>query len=174
MSDQDVREQIAAYRPRLVVYARSWGRALAREAEDAAHEIIERAIARVDRYDGAHAISTWVYQIAHNYCTDRSRAAGRRRRILSEHAPVLVEAEQRRSPSPAEQAERNQVQQAVREYVDSLPPEDRRIAFLRFYEELPLAEIATTVGMPVGTVKYRVHQIKAGLRARLEAIDEAE
>lgn len=159
--------EIARYRSRLIVYVRSWGAPLAREAEDVAHEIIERAIGRIDRFDGEHALSTWIYSLAGRYCADRFRQSGRRGRIIQLHAPEL--ASKRPSRAPEEQVERAEARAAVNEYVASLDRTDRRIAFLRFFEELTLAEIAHAVQMPLGTVKYRIHVIKAGLREQLEA-----
>ncbi|MCM1466607.1 MAG: RNA polymerase sigma factor [Alistipes sp.] len=49
--------------------------------------------------------------------------------------------------------------------------EDRyRLPLLLFYSaELPLEEIAKTLGIPKGTVKSRLHKAKAVLRQRLEA-----
>ncbi|MEX0776499.1 MAG: sigma-70 family RNA polymerase sigma factor [Phycisphaeraceae bacterium] len=46
-----------------------------------------------------------------------------------------------------------------------LPPGQREVLLLRFVDDLPLHEIATALGVPLGTVKSRLHQALATLRA---------
>lgn len=54
-------------------------------------------------------------------------------------------------------------------------PLDLQIALELFYwERLPLAEIATIVDIPLGTVKTRLHRAKRMLRQRIEALDATE
>ncbi|MDQ2649939.1 MAG: hypothetical protein M3Z03_10320 [Actinomycetota bacterium] len=42
--------------------------------------------------------------------------------------------------------------------VRALPPDQRAVVVLRFYEDLPLAVIATTLDKPIGTVKSLLHR----------------
>ncbi|MBI3267467.1 MAG: RNA polymerase sigma factor [Planctomycetes bacterium] len=50
------------------------------------------------------------------------------------------------------------------EALASLPPGQREVLLLRFVDELSLEEIAVAVGIPVGTVKSRIHHALAALR----------
>ncbi len=58
--------------------------------------------------------------------------------------------------------------EAARETISSLPPLQREILDLRFAHDLSYAEIATALGLPVGTVRSRLHHAVARLRERLE------
>ena len=49
--------------------------------------------------------------------------------------------------------------------LSSLPPGQREVLTLRFVDGLSLAEIATALGIPEGTVKSRLHTAIARLRA---------
>ena len=50
-----------------------------------------------------------------------------------------------------------------------LPPEQRVILVLRHFVGLETAEIAETIGIPVGTVRSRLHHAHRAMRAALEA-----
>lgn len=58
---------------------------------------------------------------------------------------------------------------AAREVIASLPALQREILDLRFAHGLSYAEIATAFGIPVGTVRSRLHHAVALLRERLES-----
>ena len=62
--------------------------------------------------------------------------------------------------------ERRQVQRAV----DTLPEKYRVVVILYYMEELPLAQIASLLHIPSGTVKSRLHQARKLLRQQLEVL----
>jgi RNA polymerase sigma-70 factor (sigma-E family) len=57
--------------------------------------------------------------------------------------------------------------EAVWRFVCSLPPKQRTVVVLRFYEQLTEAEIADLMGISVGTVKSQSSRALASLRAQL-------
>jgi RNA polymerase sigma-70 factor (ECF subfamily) len=57
-------------------------------------------------------------------------------------------------------------------YLDQQKPAYRQMAYLRFYEGMPLRQIATVVGVPLGSVKSRLHLIKQELKSILENENE--
>lgn len=61
--------------------------------------------------------------------------------------------------------DREQIQRGFRR----LPVDQRAVLVLRFYVDMSVPEIATTLGMPQGTVKSRLHRGLTSLRAALEA-----
>ena len=62
--------------------------------------------------------------------------------------------------------ERRQVQRAV----DTLPEKYRVVVLLYYMEELPLAQIASLLHIPSGTVKSRLYQARKLLRQQLEVL----
>ena len=58
---------------------------------------------------------------------------------------------------------------AARETMAALEPIQREILDLRFSQGLSYAEIATSLGIPIGTVRSRLHHAVAEVRNRLES-----
>ena len=52
---------------------------------------------------------------------------------------------------------------------DRMRPQDRMILVLHHVEERPVAEIARSLGIPVGTVKSRLHAARGALEKAMEA-----
>ena len=61
--------------------------------------------------------------------------------------------------------DRDQLERAFRR----LSVEHRAVVVLHYYSDLPIDEIAETLGIPPGTVKSRLHNAMRGLRAAIEA-----
>jgi RNA polymerase sigma-70 factor (sigma-E family) len=82
-----------------------------------------------------------------------SQAASWWRRRSSHESPMVLRDEQVRGDQTDDVAEHERVWAAVL----SLPPRQRAVTVLRFYEDLSEAEIAETLGMAPGTVKSHGH-----------------
>ena len=59
-------------------------------------------------------------------------------------------------------------------FVGTLPPRQRAVIVLRYYEELTEPEVAELLGISVGTVKSQAHRALAALRARVADHPEIE
>ena len=118
-------------------------------------------------YDPARgAFSTWLYRITLNYCL------GRRRRLHLACEPLEED-----QPAPAvnlveerlvNRAERAEILRAIR----NLTERQRSVVILRFYWELPYAEIARVLQIPLGTVKSRIDLALRTLRRSISAPEE--
>lgn len=120
-------------------------------AEDVVQETMIALWNGARRFAGRSQVSTWIFGIARHqaYRAHRNEAKGGRSPEERAEEP---------DPSPAVERE-TRVQRAVA----ALPPEQREVVFLAFYEGLPYAEIARVQGVPEGTVKSRMFHAKRKL-----------
>ncbi|MGH3443943.1 MAG: SigE family RNA polymerase sigma factor [Nocardioidaceae bacterium] len=98
-----------------------------------------------------------------------------RRILLNEHRTAWRRPVRRREqvvgevpdrPAP-DQPEYDGRREAVWRFVCSLPPKQRAVVVLRFYEQLTEPEIADLMGISLGTVKSQSSRALAALRAQL-------
>ncbi len=104
------------------------------------------------RFAGRSQVSTWILGIARNRAYDLLRREIRGARHTEEGVV---------QPDPLAGVEHIE---AVRGAVEGLPPGEREVAFLTFYEGLSYREIAGMLGIPEGTVKSRINRGRTQLR----------
>ena len=154
------------YYARLAVFVRGCG-VHPDDIEDVVQDAMEKVVRGIEGYDPARAFSTWVYTIAKNTCRDRAR----RERARPPAGPLPDESrgfEPSHSLTPEKEYLRGETEKAVSRFFAGEGPEIRQIAFLRFSQSLRYAEIAQVMGIPVGTVKSRVHEMRRKLGSKLE------
>jgi RNA polymerase sigma-70 factor (ECF subfamily) len=100
----------------------------------------------------------WLRHIARNEAL-RLRARERRRRDGLVADDVLQELA---GTGPADTALPERLE--LTELLATLPPADRRLVWLRYFEDLTQATVARRLGIPEGTVKVRLHRVRERLR----------
>jgi RNA polymerase sigma-70 factor, ECF subfamily len=138
------------------------------EADDLTQEVFLKAYRGLARFRGEAPPRAWLASIADNAVKNRYRARGRFRRIFAgstdaEEAPDPVE----KARGPEEQAGAGEVRRFVAEALKLLPAEFRMPVVLRDLEEWSYEEIATSLDLPVGTVKSRISRGRGQLKALL-------
>ncbi len=149
------------------------------DAEDLAQEALARAVKALPGFRGDAEPGTWVYRITVNLWKNRVRAEKRRGlwRFLSLDGRPGEENDEERSAAmevpdnepPLDHAlEQGERKKALESGLAALDPEDRAILVLRELEERPYEQIASILGVPLGTVKSRLSRAREALRARLK------
>ena len=136
-----------------------------RDADDAAQEAMISIVRGLSRFDGRAAFSTWTYRIATNSALDELR---RRQRRPSPHAtgdegaaPEVVDTDSHRDIDAV--GERLAIDAAI----DLLPEEFRVAVVLRDVCDFDYSEIASSLEIPVGTVKSRIARGRSLLASHL-------
>ena len=78
------------------------------------------------------------------------------------------------APHPAEAVQAQLDRQAIRQALAGLTPDHREVIVLRYFADLTVPELAETIGVPLGTVKSRLHRALAQLRDQLTTEDDRE
>jgi RNA polymerase sigma-70 factor (ECF subfamily) len=144
------------------------------EAEDLTQDIFVKVYQNLDRYhSGQGAFSTWLTAVARNLSIDnhRKRREERMRRIDGEG---LVENLRSPDEGPQKRLEREERVTLVRSGLKALPQELREPIILCDLQGLPYEEVATILGVPLGTVKSRLNRGRLELARRLLARRHAQ
>jgi RNA polymerase sigma-70 factor, ECF subfamily len=135
------------------------------EAEEIAQETFLRAHRALRDFRGEARLGTWLYAIASRLCLDRL-AAGARRLERSDDDALL------RAPAEGADAvgalERGELESALHDAIAALPEDRRIVVVLRDLEGLAYEEIAEVLGLPLNTVRSRLHRARLDLKAKLE------
>jgi len=127
---------------------------------DLAEELAQEAMARLWRHWSTFPTdldaARWLTRVALNLAKSSFRSRASRGRILERYGHSLLQRESR----PIDGAGAI----AVRAAVARLPERQRKVVILRYFCDLPVAEVADVLGCPEGTVKSLTSQAVAGLR----------
>jgi RNA polymerase sigma-70 factor, ECF subfamily len=137
----------------------------ASDAQDVTQDAILRAWKAWPNLRNPDRFGPWFERILVNACLDRIRRRHGVRLVDLDGAPPL----QATDPFSAELA-RDEVGRALA----ALPPEQRIVVVLRFWRDLSLEEIAERLGLPVGTVKSRLHYAIRAMRSTLDPVGPPE
>jgi RNA polymerase sigma-70 factor (ECF subfamily) len=105
----------------------------------------------------------WVYRIAVHLVRDEQRKP-HFRRALELEIELGLDAEADRPPDPENAASWAQQRARVRKAVTALPDLSREVLILHLYQGLSYPEMAEVLGLPLGTIKSRMHAALERLR----------
>lgn len=145
----------------------------AEDALDLLQDAFLRAFEKLDHFQGESSFYTWIYRIAVNLAL-----SGRRRR-----KPTLSLRNDRdgnaidppydpEDSDPGARLERAERDRLIQDALDALAPDHRAVVVMKEYDGLRYEEIAAILGIPVGTVRSRLHRARGELRDRLQSFIE--
>lgn len=127
------------------------------DADDVLQDIYLAAYEKFGQLKNEEAFRSWIISIARNKCNDFFRRQAARLEI-----PLDALAEKELSCGRQGIAEIS----VVRETLGLLGDRDRQILYLYFWKEMPQAEIAKVLHIPLGTVKSRLHTARRNFKDR--------
>ena len=137
-------------------------------ADDVLSEVFLAAFGQRKRFDPEAASALpWLYGIARNILRRRWRSLATAERLLHSatfHAVVSADSHE---DQVVDRVDSSEEWLAVRTVLDQLAEGDREAILLFAWEELTYPEIAAAMGIPVGTVRSRIHRARGRLRVAL-------
>jgi len=129
----------------------------AADADDVLQEVFIQAYQKFSQLKNKAAFQPWILSIARNKCNDYFR-----KMAVQYEIPIdaLTEKELVDSRSGISEI------YIVRETLSLLGDKDKQILYLYYWKELPQAEIAKRLNIPVGTVKSRLHTAKKNFKTK--------
>lgn len=137
------------------------------EAEEIAQEAFLRAHRSLAEFRGDARLSTWLYAITSRLCLNRLASADRARVTYGDDALARVPAD---DPAPTAEIERRQRERALHDAIAGLDHDRRMVVVLCDLEGLAYEDAAAALGVPLGTVRSRLHRARMELREKLEKI----
>jgi RNA polymerase sigma-70 factor (ECF subfamily) len=143
------------------------------DAEDAAQDAFLLAYRRLDSFRGQATFKTWLLTIAWHHAINRRRSLTRMwRRMVEPKAHEKVEMVTATlatsNPTPEQAAVHDQLRRAVRRAIQTLSPKLRDALLLAQSGEYSYQEIGAMLGVPLGTIKWRVSEARRIIRKQLQ------
>jgi RNA polymerase sigma-70 factor (ECF subfamily) len=170
---QDFDELVRRYERELYRYlVRYLGNAAM--AEDVFQNTFLQVYQKNELYEDGRPVRPWLYAIATRQAIDEMRKQGRRKAVsLDRQTPgnggesdvgSLVDLLVSDSPGPLTRLQGDERAAWVRESISRLPDALRETLVMAYFQDLKYREIAEAQGIPVGTVKSRLHAAIAKLQ----------
>jgi RNA polymerase sigma-70 factor (ECF subfamily) len=141
------------------------------ECEDLAQEVFLKVFRKLHTFQQDSAFFTWLYRIAVNTASDHLSRRSRRRLQLVEDETALDQGEPRSAVADVTQPLLDaELVQVTRKILARLPEKYRTILVLREYEDLSYTEIATVLGINLGTVESRLFRARQRFKDALERL----
>jgi RNA polymerase sigma-70 factor (ECF subfamily) len=161
-------EQIfAEYAPRVRAYFLRHG--LSRSlADEVSQEVMLSVWSNAERFDPEKGgMSTWVFAIARNRLIDSVRRM--RRPEPDPDDPCWVGDRESQEPSPERAVVEHARARELRDALERLPLEQRRVLEALYFDGQSMSEFATNSGIPLGTIKTRARLALRALRRTVGA-----
>lgn len=130
-------------------------------AEELAQDVFLKLYRELPRLESAEHIKFWLRKVISHRAMDYARAARHRHEVAMDELPEPVA-----NPKPGDPW----LEAALRKLVASLPDEARMVIVLRYEEDMEPQEIATLLGLPIGTVKSRLRRSLVLLRGKVSRL----
>jgi RNA polymerase sigma factor (sigma-70 family) len=147
-------------------------------AKDLTIESLGKAFKKLHLYVPNYVFSTWLFTVARNHCIDYLRK--NKLPTVSIDKMMLDEDGKRTNfdlisdmLNPEQEMEKKQRIAILRQIVDQLKPKYRALVKLRYFKEMTYVEIATTLDIPIGTVKAQLHRSREQLFKIMSGIKDA-
>jgi RNA polymerase sigma-70 factor (ECF subfamily) len=129
--------------------------------DDMIQETFLRAFEHLDSFDRSRSFITWLTVIGRNAFYSELRKKNRQAPELPENAP---------EHSSHGDFDEVLARESVRELLDGLDEESRFLIELRVFRELPFNDMAELTGIPLATLRVRIHRILHRLRLRAKEV----
>ena len=139
------------------------------QAEDLCQDVFVHLFHALAKYDSSRSFRPWLMRVAANACLNRLRSERRRPAVsLDAHHAAGAPPPTVDDDGPDVSAAKRELFDRIRRERAALSPDDRLILALRYDAGLGHKEISDSLGgLPLGTVKVRLHRARKVLAARL-------
>lgn len=157
-SESAFKELVSRHQVRLYAFVRRQVRDHA-ETSDICQKVFLQVFLKAKGFRGESEFRTWLYQIAVNLCKNHIRSLARTPVEITDPDSFIGE-----DPGVETTTQSIRSSVALRAAVDALPPKQRLVLQLRFYQDCTFDEMAKIMKCPLGTAKANYHHAVTNLR----------
>lgn len=144
----------------------------AEDSQDVVQEAFLHAYQHLGAFKGDAQFFTWLYRIAMNAAISLRRKRKPVLRIVGPDGEALPEpADSNEATQPGHGLELQEQQQTVQQGLARLSAEHRAVLVMKDMEGMKYEEMAEVLGVPIGTIRSRLHRARLELRELLEQTD---
>ncbi len=133
-------------------------------AKDLAQDSFVAAWQSLKDFREEAAFDSWLLKIAHNkalnYIAANQRKTAAQTEVISRHEAI--------HDDNLEQSRHDKLLEGILQFVGELPPMQKSVFELRYYQQMPFADIAKATGKALGTVKTHYREAVAKLRVHAQ------
>jgi RNA polymerase sigma-70 factor, ECF subfamily len=148
------------------------------DAQDVLQDAFVRAFEKLDQFHGESSFYTWIYRIAVNLALSSHRKRKQRRKSRSTEIGRAACGEELADDSaeiePSSALERVEREAIIEAAIAALGPEQRAVVVLKDFDGRRYEEISALLGIPIGTVRSRLHRARCELRERLRSLVDGD
>lgn len=160
----DLQDQLDNIRPRLYRVAYSWSHNAAL-ADDLVQETLIKALKNASQLRDPALLNSWIFSILANCLRDHFRQYKE-----MDDIEELEDYRYAHENTPENAHSQSQIVSRVRDAVAKLPLGQRQVLTLVDLEELTYIEVASILGIPIGTVMSRLCRARAALKIFLKEL----
>jgi RNA polymerase sigma-70 factor, ECF subfamily len=145
------------------------------DVEDIVQDALLEALRCVERFEGKSSLETWVFGIALNVARHHIAHATRRSRYISSYDALLEQSDDALDKlclsgprdDPSNKMQTLQMVDRLTTCVHAMPSELQETFDLLCIQECSYMEASETMGIPIGTVRSRLHRVRSLLKASM-------
>jgi RNA polymerase sigma-70 factor (ECF subfamily) len=133
-------------------------------AEDVFQDTCLQVHLSIESFDLQRPFKPWLFTISANKARDYLRRTKQRQTVRltgggddEGEGGQIIDLIDSQFPTPDEHADSAETRQFVRETIADLPPNMKEILLMAYFHHVPYKDIAQNLGIPLGTVKSRLH-----------------
>lgn len=162
-AEEAFRALVGTYGERLYFHIRRFG--LSHEdTDDLLQEVYIKVWAGLPSFRGDSGLYTWLYRVATNGVLNFLRKAKVRAFLSGESLDAYLNNIIDRDPG----FDGNELQRELQKAINTLPPKQKEVFLLRYFDEMPYEEIATLTGVTAGSLKASYHHAYNKVKEYLE------
>ena len=140
-------------------------------ADDIFQETFIKAVKVIDegRYTDSGKFLSWILRIAHNRVLDHFRREKASRKINETEAGYdMIGSLRIAEPNAEDELVHSEIEQTIRNLIDSLPEEQQEVVRLRYFSKLSFQEIANETDVSINTALGRMRYALINLRKMIK------